>query len=244
MAGETVTAPNNVSSAYEDFLESFRAVVEDSNLTLAAPARPIRSSFVAGADNTEATFTWCMYLRGWPCRRLGRAKRLDVVLKAIESFSRPSWRMTKSTVYVNYIVVVGDSAKLVQALHYDFVDHGQTDHPFFHVQLSDEAIPPADLRASGFEMDLPLPGESNQCWVATRIPTPDMTLASVLYCLVADHLGAPRFAEFSKTVQSIESRLPPPAFDYIKQSLVKFPSHFKSSHWFSHTQIGQVSQNQ
>lgn len=234
MAEQTVTVPNAVSSAYEDFLQSFRAVIEDSDLSLAPEVRPIRSSFLAAGGNTQVVFAWSMYLKGWPCRRLGAGKRLDLAIKALETFSRESWQMTKSTVYVNYIVVSAGEAKLVQALHYDFVEPGQADHPYFHVQLSDEPIPNAELRASGFDLDLAAPKESNECWVTTRIPTPEMTLASVLYCLVADHLGESQFDQFSRTVKSIEDRLPPPAFDSIKVSLERSPKHFKSSHWFAH----------
>jgi hypothetical protein len=239
MAEQTVTPPNPVSSAYEEFLETFRATVEDANLTVHYPGRPIRSSFLDAGDNTRVVFTVGFYLKDWPCRRLQRGKRLDVVIKAMETFVRPGWQLTRSTVYVNYIVVSGAGAKLVQALHYDFVESGQNDHPFFHVQLSDELMPEADLKGAGCELDLPRPAESNECWVTTRIPTPDMTLASVLYCLVADHLGEARFAQFSQTVASIEDRLPPPAFESIKNSLDRYPRHFKSSHWFAHMRAGQ-----
>jgi len=234
MAQQTITVPNDVGSAYEDFLQSFRTVVEDSNLSLAPDVRPIRSSFFNAGGGAEAVFSWQLYLKGWPCRRLAASKRLDIVVKAIETFARDSWKITKSTVYVNYIVVDGGSARLVQALHYDFTEPAQRDHPFFHVQLSDEAIPHEDLRASGFELQLADAQEPNECWVTTRIPTPEMTLASVLYSLVADHLGDSRFGQFSRTVQSIEDRLPPPAFDSIKTSLSRYPRHFKSSHWFAH----------
>jgi hypothetical protein len=230
MPERTVTAPNKVGSAYEAFWESFRAVVEVSNVTLILPTRPIRSSFLASRDSVHAVFTWWLYLKGLPCRRLSRSKRLDVIVKAMETFSKDSWKMTKSTVYVNYVVITGSVARLVQALHYDFVEYGQNDHPFFHVQLSDEPIP----EAAEFELNLLTPAEPNECWVTTRIPTPDMTLASVLYCLIADHLGAGRFSQFAQKVQSIEDRLPPLGFESIRRSLERCPAHFKSSHWFAH----------
>jgi hypothetical protein len=232
MPEQTVTPPNKVSSAYEDLLQSFQTVVEDSNLTLSVPTRPVRSSFLDGGDNTRVIFSHTMFLKSWPCRRLERAKRLHVVIKALETFVRPAWQMTKSTVYINYFVETHTSTTLAQALHFDFVDPGQTDHPFFHVQLSDELIPNVDLNGAGF--DLNLSPQPSQCWVTTRIPTPDMTLASVLYCLVADHLGAAKFVQFSEAIQSIENRLPAPAFDSIKRSIGRAPLHFKSSHWFAH----------
>jgi len=124
----------------------------------------------------------------------------------------------------------------VQSLHYDFVEEGPVDHPYFHVQLTDEVIPADDLRSTHFELELPGQHESNDCWVTTRIPTPDMTLASVIYCLVADHLAAENFAQFAETVQSIQNRLPAPSFESIKKSLEKSSIHFKSSHWFAHMQ--------
>ena len=127
---------------------------------------------------------------------------------------------------------VADITYMVQSLHYDFVEDGQHDHPFFHVQLTDELIPQEDLQNAGFGLSVAVSG--NECWVTTRIPTPDMTLASVIYCLMADHLGASGFSEFAENVESIQNRIPAPSFEPIKKSLDASAAHFKSSHWFSH----------
>jgi hypothetical protein len=164
---------------------------------------------------------------------LTRGKRLDIAIKALEDFERPSWQLKKSTVHLNYFVVSDCLASLVQSLHFDFLDGGQQDHPFFHVQLSDEVIPEADLRSAGFELEV-APHEASQCWVTSRIPTPDMTLASVLYCLVADHLGSGVFRQFAENVLPIEGRLPTPGFEALRNSLRAPLLHLKSSHWFSH----------
>ena len=232
MASQTVLPPNSVRSAYEDFLEAFRTAIEGANLNLSYPARPLRSSFVEAGGNDRAAFTWSFYLKDWPCKRLPKDKRLDVVVKAMETFIRPSWVLSKSTVYVNYFVVSDSGATLVQSLHYDFVEGGQDDHPFFHVQLTDELISQEDLQNAGFDLSVAV--SANECWVTTRIPTPDMTLASVIYCLMADHLGATGFSEFAKNVESIQDRIPAPSFEPIKKSLDASAAHFKSSHWFSH----------
>jgi hypothetical protein len=229
-----VTPPYGVSSAYEDFIREFQTAVESANQELQIPDRPLRSCFDDSGPNSGAAFKACLYLKGWPCRRLARGKRLDIAIKALETFARPSWQLTKSTVYLNYFVVSGSSATLVQSLHFDFLDGGQLDHPFFHVQLSDEVIPSDDLRSAGFELNLVTPQETSQCWVTTRIPTPEMTLASVLYCLVADHLGAGIFQQFAENVLTIQSRLPTPGFEALRNSLRAPLAHFKSSHWFAH----------
>jgi hypothetical protein len=233
MSNQSVLPPNKVSSAYESLLEAFRATVEDANLTISIP-RPVRSCFLQTGDVGTAAFKECLYLKGWPCRRLPGSKRLDIVINALETFARPSWSLMKSTVYLNYFVVSDSTAELVQALHYDFVQGGQPDHPFFHVQLSDEAIPDADLKSTGFDLEVQLPERSSQCWVTTRIPTAEMTLASVLYSLVADHLGEGSFGQFANDVHAIQERLPSPNFDAMKKSFQKSATHFKSSHWFAH----------
>ncbi len=234
MSNQGILPPNKVGSAYESLLEAFRAAVEDANLSLSLPPRPVRNCFIQTGDATTAAFKESLYLKGWPCRKLSGTKRLDVVINALETFARPSWLLMKSTVYLNYFVVSNSIADLVQALHYDFVEGGQACHPFFHVQLSDEPIPEEDLRSTGFDLEVRSPARPNQCWVTTRIPTPDMTLASVLYSLVADHLEEDTFSQFAKNVHSIQERLPSPSFDPLRKSLEQSMAHFKSSHWFAH----------
>jgi hypothetical protein len=187
------------------------------------------------------TFETCLCLKNWPCKKLPRGKRLYVVIKVLEILERlgplpnSSWGLTKSTVYLNYIVVSDSAAHLAQSLHFDFVEGGQTDHPIFHVQLTDELLPEADLRSMGCDLDLKLTEPSPECWVTTRIPTSDMTFASVLYCIVADHLGTHFFRHFAERVDSIQEQLPQPSFDALKKSFQESSLTFKSSHWFAHT---------
>ncbi len=235
MASRVVIPPGNVGSAYEDFLEAFRLTVESANREVVVPSRPVRSCFTE-TDAATAEFKRSMCLKNWPHRRFPRSKRLDVIITALETFEKPAWHLTRSTVYVNYLVVADSTACLVQSLHYDFVHGGQEYHPFFHVELSDELIADEhlqDIRATGFNLELKLPADPSHCWVTTRIPTPEMTLASVLYCLVADHLGPGIFREFAGRVHSIQDRMPLLGFDALKASIQKSP-HFKSSHWFAH----------
>lgn len=239
MINRVVTPPGNVGSAYEDFLEQFRLVVENANREVVVPSRPVRSCFTE-IDGATAEFRRSMCLRNWPHRKLPPSKRLDVVISALEKFEKPSWRLTRSTVYVNYLVVANSTASLVQSLHYDFDSKGQESHPFFHVQLTNQLIEEQhlhDIRATGFDLELTLPTGLPQCWVTTRIPTPDMTLASVLYCLVADHLECGIYREFAARVHSIQDRMPLPGFDALRTSIGK-SAHFKSSHWFAHMDTG------
>ncbi len=232
--------PYRVTSAYESLLQEFRRVVEDANQTVSSPEPPLLSCFRPSGDNSSVTFETCLCLKDWPCKKLPRGKRLHVLIKALEILKRlgplpsSSWGLMKSTVYLNYIVVSDSTAHLAQSLHFDFVEGGQINHPIFHVQLIDEPIPEADLRGTGFDLELRLTQPPNECWVTTRIPTSDMTFASVLYCVVADHLGTDFFRDFAERVRSIQERLPHPCCDALKKSLQESSLHFKSSHWFAH----------
>jgi hypothetical protein len=233
MNSHAVRLPYRVVSAYEEFLEAFRQAIEDQNGQVRFPDAPVVSGFTESRNSTTVAFKRSLYVKGCPCRKLPRGKRLDIVIMALEEIARGSWLLKKSTVYLNYFVVSNSETHLVQALRYDFEEGGQPDHPLFHVHLTDKVIPQDDLRSTGFDLELEQ-GQSNQCSVTTRIPTPDMTLASVLYCLVADQLGAGIFSQFAERVHVIQQRLPPPRFDALKESLQRCQAHFKSSHWFAH----------
>ena len=238
--GHMSRLPYRVTGAYEGLLQEFRRVVEDANQTVSSPEAPLLSCFRPSGDNSTVTFETCLCLKNWPCKKLPRGKRLYIRIKVLEILERlgtlpnSSWGLIKSTVYLNYIVVSDASAHLAQSLHFDFVGSGQTDHPIFHVQLTDELIPEADLRGTGSDLELKLTEPSTECWVTTRIPTSDMTFASVLYCIVADHLGTNFFRDFAERVHSIQERLPQPSFEALKNSLQDSSLHFKSSHWFAH----------
>jgi len=236
MSGRTVTPPYHVTNAYESFLEEFRKAVEGRNGQVLPLFVPLGSCFRESSDSGSVDFTICLYLKGCPCKRLPHGKRLDVVIKALETLDKSSWSLMRSSVYLNYFVAVDSMCQLVQSLHYDFVDGGQANHPFFHVQLTDESMPEGDLRSVGFELQLDVSEEPSQCWVDTRIPTPDMTLASVLYCLVADHL-AEIFSQFAESVDAVQDRLPTLRFEALTKSLQKSSLHFKSSHWFAHMRL-------
>lgn len=235
----TITAPYKVWGAYEAFIEAFRTAAEEANRRVTFDSNPLPSCFNL-LGNGKAEFERCIYLKGWPSQTLGRDKRLDILIHALEEFTRPDWLLTKSTVYLNYLVVSNNKARLAQSLHFDFDANARPKHPhpLFHVQLHLELVrvPDNELRSMGFNVELEIPPGHSECEVTTRIPTPEMTFPSVLYCLVADHLGAVIFKQFAADVHSLlQNRLPLPNFDMIKRNLQDSPMHFKSSHWFPPT---------
>jgi hypothetical protein len=235
MSGQVVGTPNQVRGAYQDFLNFFQIAIENNNGFMFTPDPPLASWFVDSGTGS-VVFKGCFYLRNLRCRRLRGGKRLDVVAVGLEELQRSEpWRVKKSTVYLNYFTVAEAKAQLVQSLHFDFDEKGQADHPFFHVQLNHELIPDVDRLSAKFDLELhPSADQAFDCAVTTRIPTPDMTLTSVLYCLAADHLRGDTFQEFAERVEPIQDRLPVLSFDALRASVAKAPAHFKSTHWFAH----------
>jgi hypothetical protein len=237
MSSRPIFIPNDVRSAYEYIIEEFRKVAETATHNNMQIDKPLKDCFHESEDGKSINYIECFHLQDWPCKKLSKGKRLDIFVKAMETFSRKPFLLTKSTVYVNYFIISSRNASLRQALHYDFVDGGQINHPFFHAQLIDDHISKEDLYCVGLEQGLRIALQSTKCWVTTKIPTPDMTLTSVFYCLVADHLGEDIFREFANKVESAQNRLPHPQYAALKDSLQENKSHIKSSHWFAHRKI-------
>jgi hypothetical protein len=234
MSSRTILIPSDIRSAYENFIEAFRDAAETATQKKMQVDKPLNACFNESEDGCSIIYIECFHLQDWPCKKLSKKERLDIYIKAMETFSRKPFLLLKSTVYVNYFIISNHEASLQQALHFDFEDGGQKNHPFFHAQLLDEQISPEDLYCAGLNHELRITHQFNKCWVTTKIPTPDMTLTSVLYCLLADNLDEKKFTEFADKVESAQNRLPHPKYDALKNSIQKNKSHLKSSHWFAH----------
>lgn len=234
MSGNVVGTPNQVRSAYDDFLNFFQIAVEDNDGRVFFPDAPLQSCFT-DSGRASVDFKRCLYVKNLPCRKLGAGRRLDLVIVGMEELEKNDpWRVKRSTVYLNYFVISNAGAQMVQALHFDFDEKGQVDHAFFHVQLSADLISEGDRVSAHFDLPLQAAAQSNESWVTTRIPTPDMTLTSVLYCVAADHLRSDIFSQFADNVDPIQGRLPALRFDALRSSVAKSSTHFKSSHWYAH----------
>ncbi len=235
MPNRSVTPPSHVRSAYEGVLAALEDAASSANCSIPYSSHPISSRFFE-IDRDRAEFKMVTWLKGWPCRHLKNSERLDIIISAFETFQRTSWSILKSTVNAYYLIISNSRAPLFQSLHYDYNSGEQGHHAFFHVQLSDKPIPEdqlQEIRSHGFDVELPAPDDARKSCVKTGIPTPDMTLASVLYCLVADHLKNPIFCDFAKRIDSIQDRLPLLDCETLKESL-KNSKHLKSFHWFAH----------
>jgi hypothetical protein len=223
--------PYDRTSAYERLLNKFVEAVEEAGGQVKEPDAPVVSCFTRqGTASVE--FKRCLYLKDCPCRRKPKGLRLDIAISILEKIALNGWSLDQSTVYVNYFLVEGRKASLVQALHYDLSDVDQECHPFFHVHLTAQRVCLSEF--SDVDLGIDSRVDKPETAIATRIPTSDMTVASVLYCLAADHLDPSIFEKFASAVHGIQGELPAVCFDHLQGSLDKNRTHFKSSHWFAH----------
>jgi hypothetical protein len=232
MARQQTPLPYERTAPYEQLISEFQRTVAEQEATVVV-SQPVPSCFSRAPQNM-IEFSLILHIKKWPCRKLGNQARLDVMITAREKLDRASWSLLKSTVYLRYLIVRDETADLVQSLHFDFQDPGQDCHPMFHAHLDSEPLPLEELQLVGFELSMVEREQPSQCWVTMRIPTSDMTLASVLFCLVAGHLDSAIFREFAERVGPIHGRLPKLGFPALKRSLRLDSEHFKSSHWFAH----------
>lgn len=230
--------PYAVTQAYSDLVEAFRLVAENCNAEVVFPRPPVEACFHPAHDECE--FRWSVWLKSWPHRHLPGSARLDIALRVLERLRRTSagsWEVAKSTVYATYLRVENDRGRVIQTVHYDFLADGQECHPMFHAQLTGECADMADMEA-WIPVDGPEADRLSK--VVMRIPTSDMSLASVLYCLVADHLGGSSFREFQGKAHNIQERLPQLGYGALREGIIR-SQHFKSSHWFAHMNSGLSS---
>ncbi|HUX66227.1 MAG TPA: hypothetical protein VMV31_01925 [Terriglobales bacterium] len=228
--------PPKILTAYDALLSKFEDVAIQSNLTVCQGDLPLASSFERTGQH-EFKFSRSIHLKGLKPKQRPRGQTLSVILWAQERFSSPEkspndWALVESNVRLNFFVEAKGQSRLVQALHYDFPKECPAAHPLFHVQLTDELLPPEVLDTLKVTATVKEGRSGPPAWVGMRIPTPDMTLSSVLYCAVASYLKDEIFAKFAEDYELLKNRLLHPRFDPITDSLRDSPSHFKSSHWF------------
>jgi hypothetical protein len=223
--------PYDRVNVYERLLNSFASAVEEAGGEVRVPDVPLNNCFTSrGSAGVE--FKRCLYLRDCPCKRKPGGVRMDIAVSVLEMITPGTWSLDRSTVYINYFLVTDRKARLAQALHYDFVREGQEHHPFFHAHVTAQLVCLSEFRDTDLGVDRR--EDTPETPIETRIPTSDMTIASVLYCLAADHLKPTIFEKFAKDVQAIEDKLPMLRFDSLRESLEEHRDHFRSSHWFAH----------
>jgi hypothetical protein len=223
--------PYKVTGKYELLIEALSEAGTSADCGEVALARPIRSCFCSD-DSGEVYFDCILYLKSWRWKGVSTKERINILVHARERIRQADRVLLASSVCVNYFATSDEHVELLQAFHYDY-DPCQKDHPLFHMQVTNRCI---TLSAVDSELlEIRMPGAvAPPVLRCARVPTCDMTLASVLLCLAADHLGGGLFAEFVAKICELQNEMPQPNIDMLGQSLGSPVQNVRSSHWFRH----------
>jgi len=223
--------PYKVTVKYELLIAALSEVGTRADCGEVALAKPIHSCFCS--DDSGVVFFDCtLYLKSWRWKGVSKRERVDILIHARERIRQADHVLLSSAVCVNYFTTSGAQAELLQAFHYDYDPH-QRDHPLFHMQVTNRCIALSAADSERLEIHLPVaaPPAVLRC---ARVPTCDMTLASVLLCLAADHVGGGFFAECVGKICELQKEMPQPNIATLRQSLGSPVKDVRSSHWFRH----------
>jgi hypothetical protein len=222
--------PYKVTGKYELLIDALNEAGTSADCGEVTLAKPILSCFHSvGADEV---FDCTLYLKSWRWKGVSTKERINILVHAKERIRRADHVLLSSTVCVNYFAISDDQLELLQAFHYDY-DLGQMDHPLFHMQVTNRCIALSAADSDLLEIHLPVAAAPAVLRCA-RVPTCDMTLASVLLCLAADHVGGGLFAEFLAKICELQKDMPQPDINKLSQSLGAPVQNVRSSNWFRH----------
>jgi hypothetical protein len=238
--------PYKVTGKYELLIAALSEAGTSADCGEVVPAKPILSCFRENEQNPdEVLFDCILFLKSWRWKGVSKKERINILIHARERIRRENYALLSSSVCVNYFTGADDQPELLQAFHYDYATD-QADHPLFHMQVTNRCIALSEADIVQLEMQMPavVPPAVLRC---ARVPTCDMTLASVLLCLTADHVGGGLFAEFLTKICELQKEMPQPNIDKLGQSLGAPIQDVRSWHWFAHMVLprdGDMNQGQ
>jgi len=232
MSSTAVLPYGSCCAKYDALVHALQEIAEQADSGTVFWTKPLSGRF--RYDAGKAVLDAHLHLSGWKWRSDSSKHRLHILLRVRETIQCSDKALFASNVHVDHYLVKEGTAKLLQSMHFDFA--GEEDcHPVFHAQVCADPISLDSQTATELEFDFAVDSSAVSCFRDARIPTSDMTVASVLLCLAADHLGKPFFCQFRDKAIDLQPHLPQPAFALLKQSLTAEPQHLSSSHWFTHT---------
>lgn len=144
-----------------------------------------------------------LYFQNWPYR-IDARERVDILAEFIETIRLSDGSCVHSVLRVNYFRLEGEKKIASDAVHYDFSEDVQKQHPICHAQSMNRIL---KRLPDGFPAD---PDESPiaKRHQSVRIPTAFVNLAGLFLKLTADHLPPETFAEFWSTCKSYIDAIP------------------------------------
>jgi hypothetical protein len=163
----------------------------------------VKPGHANGTDRIVIELTEPLYFQDWPYR-IGSKERIDILAEFAETIRVSDGRCVHSTLWVNYFRRDGDKRIASDAVHYDFSEVVQTQHPICHAQGMNTIL---QRHPDGFPEDLDVSPIKNRNQ-SVRIPTAFVNFAGLLAKLTADHLPAETYKEFWTTCKSNVDEIP------------------------------------
>jgi len=172
-----------------------------------ALARPVLSCFRSN-DAGEVVFDCTLLLKNWRWKGVSTRERINILIHARERIHRTSQVLLSSTVCVNYFTASNDQQN--SSRHSTTITtkpsgiiHCSTCRSLIDVLL----CRPEDMSSLKYKCRRK---RQHRYSVAREFQLADMTLASVVLCLAADHVGGGLFAEFWKKIVEFQKEMPHP----------------------------------
>jgi len=226
--------PYEVTEKYEALVTALEEASYGANCGFVEKVNPLQTCFRTQAGG-RVFFNCILHLKEWKWKGVsGKQHGVNILIQAQEVIRQRDQALLSSTVSVNYFDVSAENTQLLQAFHFDY-NPCQRDHALFHMQVTNTCITLSGNEAEALKVEFTIPQNTNpKCLRSARVPTCDMTLASVLLCLAADHIGGSFFTEFLERVRELQVKMPQPLIGKLRRSLAAAPAHLHSSHWFMH----------
>ena len=223
----------NFEELYRNFYSSFLSIAHPN--ACHPPRLFFNSTKDDGSKIKTLSLTTPIYLHNWPVKKSRPAPFVDILIHADFDYEPKNFksRHNRSSVCLTYIkrTLDGDTAIPIENLRFDYHPGAANDasHPFIHAHIFAKDKP-------NFEMPKEIKYRVNwdnlgARFDSFRLPTPNMTLPSVLCCLVACHLGEEKINALLKKTNRCRNELPGLTIEE-KQHELLFDNSLAGSQWF------------
>lgn len=217
---------------YSDFYRHFTFVIRDSGCS---PKDLEFDETPQGKNSWKIKLREPIHLSKWPIKGDAPYSRVDISVDTVFQCRRTNsdFVHTRSSVHLTYFNrdKGGKTAEALENVHFDY--HPEIDdaaHPLLHAHIFTNEKPES--------IPMPLQKTCTIDWSSLqsrlnffRVPVPNMTLPSVLCCLVACHFGADKVKQLIE--QTKKTRDSFPGLDIKDEQKVLFSNNsFAGSQWF------------
>lgn len=221
----------SVLQSYKEFYRGFCLITRGNGV------HPYNLEFTSAQSHdgiSKVRLKEPIFLSQWPLIKVkGSYQHVDILIDVHLEYTNYKFLHTRSSVCLTYFIRDrhNNIVKAFENIRFDF-HQADIDHPLLHAHIfasgkPEFALEPEPLKSFAIDWGF----LDKRLLNTLRIPIPNMTLPSVLCCLVACHLGIAKLKDLlDKTRQTREAF---PHLDIsVSQRELLFNNSFAGSQWF------------